>query len=215
MYPVSYLHLLGFLTCFVFHPGNVVFFGELGDESTKLVQYFEERGANPIDKQENPAAWVLRAYAGEHAGNEDWGELYKSSNEAAIVRKQIETTRASANSNNKLTFSSTYSTPIGERVRLTVARMLTIYRRSAPYNMTRIMTSILYAFLLGSVFILTYSTRSSGEWTEDEGAALFGTIFLSLNVIGTTAMTMANPVAKRARDVFYKHRASGMSKFGL
>ena len=179
------------------------------------MQYFEERGANPIDKQENPAAWVLRAYAGEHAGNEDWGELYKSSNEAAIVRKQIETTRASANSNNKLTFSSTYSTPIGERVRLTVGRMLTIYRRSAPYNMTRIMTSILYAFLLGSVFILTYSTRSSGEWTEDEGAALFGTIFLSLNVIGTTAMTMAIPVAKRARDVFYKHRASGMSKFGL
>lgn len=34
--------------------GNVVFFGELGSESSKLVNYFESRGASPIQFGENP-----------------------------------------------------------------------------------------------------------------------------------------------------------------
>ena len=76
--------------------------------------------------------------------------------------------------------------------------------------MTRILISILYAFLLGSVFIKNSYTRKTVHWGEAEAAALIGTVFLSLNVVGTTAMTMAIPVALRARNVFYKHRASGM-----
>ena len=75
--------------------------------------------------------------------------------------------------------------------------------------MTRLVVGILYAFLLGSIFITVYFTKDD-SCQEDEAAALIGTIFLSLNVIGTTAMVLAIPVAKRARDVFYKHRASGM-----
>lgn len=52
--------------------------------------------------------------------------------------------------------------------------------------MTRIMVSILYAFLLGSVFISTAYNRKNYSWTEDQAAALIGTVFLSLNVVGTT-----------------------------
>jgi len=190
--------------------GNVVFLGELGDESSKMVQYFEERGAKPIERQENPAAWVLRAYAGAKVNDKDWAELYRSSDEGERVRKQIESIRLSADTENKLAFSSTYSAPLSERVRLMCVRMLTIYRRSAPYNMTRIVVAILYAFLLGSVFINKALSGKDVMWKEQDAAALIGTIFLSLNVVGTTAMTMAIPVAKRVRDVFYKHRASGM-----
>ena len=189
--------------------GNVVYFGELGDESNKMVSYFEERGATPIDRGENPAAWVLRAYAGEHSASIDWAEVYKSSDEASSIRDQIVAAKASATPENKLTFSSTYSTPIRERLRLIMRRMFTIYRRSASYNMTRLVVGILYAFLLGSIFITVYFTKDD-SCGESEAAALIGTIFLSLNVIGTTAMVLAIPVAKRVRDVFYKHRASGM-----
>lgn len=74
--------------------------------------------------------------------------------------------------------------------------------------MTRILVSIIYAFLLGSMFMDT-AWKTDVSWGEDKAAALIGTVFLSLNVIGTTAMNMAIPVAKRVRDVFYKHRASG------
>ena len=111
--------------------GNVVFFGELGKESTNLIQYFEDRGAKPIERQENPAAWVLRAYAGEQKSSEiDWAELYKKSDQFNDVRNQIERIRTKADLKLKLSFSSTFSTPFSERVRLMCVRMLTIYRRS-------------------------------------------------------------------------------------
>lgn len=111
--------------------GNVVFFGELGEQSHKLVTYFEDKGAKPIEKQENPAAWVLRAYAGEDTADKaDWAELYKSSEQFSIVQKQIANIRDSSDDSNKVTFSSTFSTPMLERVRLMCRRMDTIYRRS-------------------------------------------------------------------------------------
>ena len=111
--------------------GNVVFFGELGKESTNLIQYFEDRGAKQIERQENPAAWVLRAYAGDQKSSEiDWAELYKKSDQFNDVRNQIERIRTKADLKLKLSFSSTFSTPFSDRVRLMCVRMLTIYRRS-------------------------------------------------------------------------------------
>uniref|UniRef100_A0A7S4MWX6 ABC transporter domain-containing protein n=1 Tax=Odontella aurita TaxID=265563 RepID=A0A7S4MWX6_9STRA len=191
--------------------GNVVFFGELGEESSKLVEYFEARGAKPIERGENPAAWVLRAYAGENTSNDvDWAELHKESDQFKMVRDQIEAVRKSLDESKRLTFDSTFSTPLMERMALMLSRMLTIYRRSPPYNMTRLLVSAFYAFILGSIFVQTAYSRESIVWSENRAAALIGTMFLSLNVIGTTAMTMAIPVSKRIRDVFYKHRASGM-----
>lgn len=74
--------------------------------------------------------------------------------------------------------------------------------------MTRLLVATLYAFLLGSMFLGSEYRKT--VMTENQAAGLIGTIFLSLNVIGTTGMTMAIPVTKRVRDVFYKHRASGM-----
>jgi len=52
--------------------------------------------------------------------------------------------------------------------------------------MTRIVVSILYASLLGSIFISSALRKESYSWTEDQAAALIGTVFLSLNVVGTT-----------------------------
>jgi hypothetical protein len=52
--------------------------------------------------------------------------------------------------------------------------------------MTRIVVAILYAFLLGSMFLNTAWRKKDVLWTEDHAAALIGTVFLSLNVIGTT-----------------------------
>lgn len=52
--------------------------------------------------------------------------------------------------------------------------------------MTRIVVSILYAFLVGSMFISSAYDRQNLSWSETEAAGLIGTLFLSLNVVGTT-----------------------------
>lgn len=55
--------------------------------------------------------------------------------------------------------------------------------------MTRMVVAILYAFLLGATFIGT-SFRRKTAWEEYEAAAIIGTVFLSLNVIGTMSINM-------------------------
>ena len=50
--------------------------------------------------------------------------------------------------------------------------------------MTRVVAAIVYAFLLGCAFLNT-AWREGALLTEGEASALIGTIFLSLNVIGT------------------------------
>lgn len=187
--------------------GNVVFFGELGEGSVDLIEYFESRGAASIEFGENPAAWMLRAYAGEHAVEGiDWAEVYKESEQYQVLGNQIESLAASPDEEKKISYENDLSTDFKERLRLVNNRILTIYKRSPAYNLTRLMVSVFYAFLIGSVFLRNQQT----EWNENDVDGVLGTLFLATIIIGVTSISMAVPVMKRIRDVFYKHRASGM-----
>lgn len=191
--------------------GNVVFFGELGKESVKLIEYFETQGATPIQHGENPAAWMLRACSGENAAADvDWADLYKTSTQYENACSQIEAIGNSPVESKEIHYEGMFSTDFKERLKLMNNRILTIYKRSPAYNLTRLMIAVLYSFLIGSVFIRGSSERRSGEWQENEVDGVLGTIFLSTIIIGVTSISMAVPVMKRIRDVFYKHRASGM-----
>lgn len=191
--------------------GNVVFFGELGNDSEKLIQYFEARGASPIEYGENPAAWMLRVYAGEAAtASLDWADLYKSSEQFDACRRQIEALEDAPDEKMNILFKGIFSTDFKERFELISKRILKIYKRSPAYNLTRLSVAILYSFLIGSVFIRGTSARRNGSFKENDVDGILGTVFLSTIIMGVTSISMAVPVMKRIRDVFYKHRASGM-----
>jgi ABC-type multidrug transport system ATPase subunit len=190
--------------------GNVVFFGELGQGSVKLIEYFESRGAPPIEYGENPAAWMLRAYAGEHAAeNVDFAEVYKESEQYKVLCEQIQAIEDSRDESKKIFYDDVFATTSNERMELMNRRIVTIYRRSPAYNLTRLIIAVFYSFLIGSVFLRNSSQRSDG-WEEKEVDGVLGTIFLATIIIGVTSISMAVPVMKKIRDVFYKHRASGM-----
>ena len=191
--------------------GNVVFFGELGEGSSKLIKYFEDRGATPIEYGENPAAWMLRAYAGENAAADvDWAEIYKTSEQFAYLNNQIQSIGASPDESKKIYFEGIFSTKYNERMKLINRRIFTIYKRSPAYNLARLLIALFYSFLIGSVFIRGSKQRREAEWQENEVDGVLGIIFLATIIIGVTSISMAVPVMKRIRDVFYKHRASGM-----
>lgn len=149
--------------------GNVVFFGELGEGSSKLVQYFESRGADPIEYGENPAAWMLRCLAKDRSEAEevDWAEVYKMSDNYATLGEQIETIKESADESKTITFDSTFAATYRERARLMNQRILTVYKRSPAYNLTRLMIAVFYAFLIGSVFIRSRKGRDH-VWLEND-----------------------------------------------
>jgi ABC-2 type transporter len=191
--------------------GNVVFFGELGTGSCHLVEYFESHGAKPIEHGENPASWMLRAYAGEHANETqlDYAELYKSSEQYGNALQHIVSIVENRDESNHIQYTESFSTTMKERLQYTNRRITTIYKRSPLYNLTRLVIAAFYSFMIGSVFIRKEygEKRILGESVVD---GILGTIFLSTIIIGVTSISMSVPVMKKIRDVFYKHRASGM-----
>jgi hypothetical protein len=148
--------------------GNVVYFGELGKDSVNLIDYFESRGANPIKYGENPAAWMLTCYSGEHAETSilDWGAVYKQSEQCENAQKDIAAIQAAADEFKKIAFDEIYVTSFTERLKVMILRLYKIYKRSPAYNLARLMIAIFYSFIIGSVFLQSDGRRDI--WKENE-----------------------------------------------
>lgn len=138
----------------------------------------------------------------------DWNPIYLSSPNYEALKRKIEEINASPDESTKLSFAEHYPTTWKRRMHLMYKRISMIYLRSPAYNLARVGISLLYAFILGSLFI--GQPASGNLWTENQAEGVLGTMFLSLSIMGVTCITMVVPVMKRIRDVFYKHRASGM-----
>ena len=72
--------------------GQTVYFGDLGEECSTLINYFENHGSHPCPKEANPAEWMLEvvgAAPGSHA-NQNYYDVWKNSHEYETVRNEIE-----------------------------------------------------------------------------------------------------------------------------
>lgn len=189
--------------------GEVVFFGDLGAESCHLVDYFEANGADPIKHGENPAAWMLRAYTGED-DERDWKALFEESEQYKKLHCDIDEIKSNLDTTKKISYDSPFATTAGTQHTLMMRRIFRIMMRSPSYNLARLMIAIFYALLLGSVFLRSRPENRARRFNQYQVDGLLSTIFLGLIIIGVVSISMAVPVMKEIRDVFYKHRASGM-----
>jgi ABC-type multidrug transport system permease subunit len=190
--------------------GEAVFFGELGQESCHLVDYFEARGAQPIEYGENPAAWMLNACMKKDYKT-NWKDQFLQSEQYRAMRATISSVRGGATASEdskRITFSSVYATSALTRQYLMIRRVTKIMMRSHSYNLARIIIAIIYSLVIGLV-LLDFGDKKK-SLTQDAVDGYLSTIFWALTVIGVVSINMAVPVMKQIRDVFYKHRASGM-----
>jgi ATP-binding cassette subfamily G (WHITE) protein 2 (PDR) len=76
---------------FLARGGKTVYFGELGENSRTLLDYFENKGARKCGEDENPAEYMLEIVnAGKNDNGQDWFDVWKESEEAKGVQKQID-----------------------------------------------------------------------------------------------------------------------------
>ncbi len=186
--------------------GHVVFFGELGQSSNHLIDYFESRGAPPINLGENPANWMLKVITAEDH-ERDFAESYRASQDFEDLMSNLQSMKDNTNPESKLSFSAKFAASKTVRQRLVNQRLRTIYWRSPTYNLARLMVSLVIAFILGSVFL--------GNWrpdvlSESEISGMLSVIFLSFIIVGILAMISVLPVMKQIRDQHYRQRAAGM-----
>ena len=72
--------------------GRTVYFGDLGENCSTLINYFEKYGADPCPKEANPAEWMLQvvgAAPGSHA-KQDYYEVWRNSTEYQEVNSELD-----------------------------------------------------------------------------------------------------------------------------
>lgn len=71
--------------------GRTVYFGEIGENSRKLADYFERNGAHPCPSDANPAEWMLEvigAAPGSHTDH-DWHQIWRDSPEYEATHREL------------------------------------------------------------------------------------------------------------------------------
>lgn len=76
--------------------GRLLYFGGIGNESSKLIEYFERNGAPRCESGQNPAEWVFDVTKGsdqadspENTSRKDWYDTWSKSEERAKVLSHI------------------------------------------------------------------------------------------------------------------------------
>ncbi|KAJ7145372.1 ABC-2 type transporter-domain-containing protein [Mycena crocata] len=72
--------------------GKTVYFGDIGENSKVLTSYFEKYGAHACPADANPAEWMLEVIGAARGSTaiHDWHEVWKSSQERELVRKEFD-----------------------------------------------------------------------------------------------------------------------------
>lgn len=186
--------------------GNVVFFGELGQNSQKLVKFMEAQGAHAIDLGENPANWVLSVLSSDSCSTGLAGS-YTNSDLFSGLKDELYQWKSNPDPDALVSYESEFACPARTRQKLANRRLATIYWRSPTYNLSRMVVSLVIAFVLGSVLL---PQRGDETFTESEMRAKFAVIFLSFIIVGILAIVSVLPVMTGVRDIYYRHRAAGM-----
>lgn len=148
--------------------GYVVYHGPLGkdDNCSKLMNYFESRGAEPIELGDNPANWMLRVMESmdnNAASGQSLEEIYKQSDEHKQLVEEIENIERTKDEDSHILYDNEFATSRLTRQFKVNHRLRTIYWRSPTYNYSRLLVSTVIAFVLGSSFV---TNRTPGVFTE-------------------------------------------------
>jgi ATP-binding cassette, subfamily G (WHITE), member 2, SNQ2 len=127
--------------------GRLVYQGELGRDSGKLISYLESNNGRRCRPDENPAEYMLDVIG---AGNpdykgQDWGDVWQSSKENQELGQEIQHligARRSASTTGETKDQREFAMPLGTQVYTVVHRNFVAYWRSKDYLLGKFMLHI-------------------------------------------------------------------------
>jgi len=189
--------------------GEVVFHGELGNQSFNLIEYFQSYETTPlIQPGENPATWMLTTIGAGNAksGNLfDYAGAYAKSQPRQKCLESISRFENTLSNEGLISYPSMFATTTKTQMIEVVKRTWKVYWRSPSYNRTRIISVTILSLLIGSVFV------SDPVPTDDtQMRSRMITIFLSFLIVAINGMNTVLPFFEAERNMFYRHKSALM-----
>ncbi|KIK80835.1 hypothetical protein PAXRUDRAFT_157584 [Paxillus rubicundulus Ve08.2h10] len=144
--------------------GQTVYFGDIGERSSTLLEYFERNGGPHCDPDANPAEYILDVIgAGATAvSSTDWYQVWKSSPEASELDLEIERLHAEGRARPPLAsdsdIHSEFVTSWTNQLFALTKRGFESYWRNPTYILAKLIVSVAGGLLVGFTFFHTQST---------------------------------------------------------
>ena len=154
--------------------GKTVYFGEVGQGSHILIDYFERNGAIPYPQGENPAEWMLAAIGAAPGSKSDidWFKTWMSSPERDQVKRHlaeikeerpkiVAEEKARQGSQSKLEAKlekdaySEFAAPMSEQFLVVLRRVFQQYWRTPSYIWSKIILIVLAVNYCATWFVPT------------------------------------------------------------
>ncbi|CAO2839378.1 unnamed protein product [Amaranthus hypochondriacus] len=189
--------------------GQIIYAGPLGDNSQKLIEYFEAIPEIPkIKEGYNPATWMLDITTPQlesHLGL-DFALLYANSQLYQRNQEMIKELSTPSLNSEDLHFPTKYSQPFITQFRACFWKQYRSYWQNSSYNAVRFFMTTLMGVLLGVMF---WNKGTKLEKQQDL-MNLLGILFSAILFLGGSNALNVQVVVASERTVFYRERAAGM-----
>ncbi|KAJ7649950.1 pleiotropic drug resistance ABC transporter [Roridomyces roridus] len=160
--------------------GQVVYFGDIGKNSTTLIHHFESNGSRHCESSENPAEFMLDVIgAGATATSEqDWEAIWRNCPESIKAREELEKihTEGRARGAVQATFKNKYATPWIQQATLLLRRDARFRWRDPTYLIAKLVLNIVGGLFIGFTF---FKAKTSQQGTQNQLFAIFMSTILS------------------------------------
>ncbi|KAJ3538407.1 hypothetical protein NM688_g6524 [Phlebia brevispora] len=154
--------------------GQTVYFGDIGQNSSTLLNYFERNGAAKCRADENPAEYMLTAIgpAANAKTHTDWHVMWEHSPEAATVQDELDKIHAEGRSRPPVAAAQhkEFATPWVYQTKLLFQRDCLAHWRNPTYLLSKIVLNIAAGLFIGFTF---FKSKDSLQGTQNKLFAIF------------------------------------------
>ncbi|XP_028756830.1 pleiotropic drug resistance protein 2 isoform X1 [Neltuma alba] len=189
--------------------GQVTYAGPLGQQSHKLVEYFEAvPGVPKIKDGYNPATWMLEVSTTgvETQLGIDFAEIYANSELYKRNQELIRQLSTPAPGSQDLYFPTKYSQNFFIQCQACFWKQHWSYWRNSEFNAIRFAMAI----FIGLVFGIIFWNKGDKVQEQQDLNNLLGAIYAAILFLGAANCSSVQPVVSIERTVFYRERAAGM-----
>ncbi|KAM5350256.1 hypothetical protein ACJ41O_006761 [Fusarium nematophilum] len=141
--------------------GRTIYFGDIGENSETLTNYFEKNGSDSCPKGENPAEWMLEVI-GAAPGSQtdiDWHQVWRDSPEYQEVQTELQRLKVEGSNGNPQAHDSDpgsyreFAAPFWQQLSIATQRVFEQYWRTPSYIYSKAALCISVALFIGLVFL--------------------------------------------------------------
>jgi ATP-binding cassette subfamily G (WHITE) protein 2 (SNQ2) len=187
--------------------GQTVYFGDIGKNSTTMINYFQENGGYSCPPDANPAEYILDVIgAGATATTDtDWNSAWKNSPQAKAVEEELDTLLEDGRKRHAIDTEqhSEFSTRWVFQVKTLWEREIVRHGRDPTYLVAKLALNVVAALFIGFTF---FKAKDSIQGTQNHIFA----IFMSLVVSAPLSNQIQGPFITTRRVYEIRERPSRM-----